>query len=155
MSKFYGRGKNTIQHPYVLPDFYKDYIKDIPIDSTYYVTYNEYAKIVGLFYKEVSSKIINEGELFRMPFRLGDTYIEKKKLDYNNRPPIDWQMTTQHGKVIYNFNEHSDGYKYEMKWSKLTSIFHNLYLYRLVYTRTNKRKVAKCIKEKTIDYFEK
>jgi len=155
MSKFYGRGKNVIQQPYTMPDMYQDYIKDIPKESAYYVTYTEYAKIVGLFYKEVSNKIIKHGELFHMPFRLGDTYVEKKKLDYNNRPPIDWQMTTANGKVIYNFNEHSDGYKYELKWNKRNSLFHNVYLYRLVYTRSNKRSVAKCIKNRVIDYFEK
>lgn len=155
MSNFYGRGKNVIQHPYVLPDMYKDYIKDIPKESAYYVTYNEYAKIVGLFYKEVSSKIIKDAEVFSLPFRMGNTYVEKKALDYNNRPPIDWQLTTQHGKVIYNFNEHSNGYKYEMKWSKILAALHNIYLYRLVYTRANKRKVAKHIKEKEIDYFER
>lgn len=155
MSKFYGRGKNVIQQPYTMPDMYEQYIKDIPKESAYYVTYTEYAKIVGLFYKEVSHKIIEHGELFHMPFRLGDTYVEKKKLDYNNRPPIDWQMTTARGKVIYNFNEHSGGYKYELKWNKRNSLFHNFYLYRLVYTRSNKRAVAKCIKSRTIDYFEK
>lgn len=155
MSKFYGRGKNVIQQPYTLPDMYQAYIKDIPKESAYYVTYNEYAKIVGLFYKEVSNKIIQQGELFHMPFRLGDTYVEKKKVDYNNRPPIDWQMTTAMGKVIYNFNEHSGGYKYELKWNKRNSIFRNVYLYRLVYTRANKRAVAKCVKSRTIDYFEK
>lgn len=152
---FTARGPNTIQKPYCMPDMYQAYIKDIPKESAYYVTYTEYAKIVGLFYKEVSHKIIEHGELFHMPFRLDNTYVEKKKLDYNNRPPIDWQMTTARGKVIYNFNEHSGGYKYELKWNKRNSLFHNFYLYRLVYTRSNKRAVAKCIKARTIDYFEK
>lgn len=155
MSKFYGRGKNAIQKPYTLPDMYKEYIRDIPKDSAYYVTYNEYVKIVGLFYKEVSDKIIDKGEIFHLPFRIGDTFVEKKKIDYTTRLPIDWQLTTEYGKVIYNFNEHSGGYKYQLKWCKRNALFHNSYLYRFVYTRANKRLAAKCIKEKKMDYFEK
>jgi hypothetical protein len=152
---YYGRGKNHIIHPYVFEDFYKEYIKDIPEGSPYYVTFKEYTAINNLFWKEISHKIIDEGVRFHMPFMMGDTYVEKTKLDYNNRLPIDWQLTTQTGKVIYNLNEHSQGYKYEIKWNKHVCTFQNNYLFKLVYTRANKRQLAKNIKSKKSDYFEK
>jgi hypothetical protein len=151
---FYSRGKNKVVHPYVLKDMYEDYIKDITEDSPFYVTYNEYRDIVTVFYKEVSNNILNEGRTFHMPFMLGETYVEKTKMDYNNRLPINWQLTTNTGKVIYNLNEHSQGYKYEIKWNKKLCNFQNNYLYRLVYTRDNKRLLAKNIKTKKSDYFE-
>lgn len=152
---FYSRGRNKIQHPYTIVDMYDDYIKDIPEDSPLYVTYGEYRDIVSIFYKEVVNNVIGEGRTFHMPFMLGDTYVEKNKLDYNNRLPIDWDLTTKNGKVIYNLNEHSQGYKYEIKWNKKVCVFPNNYLYRLVYTRTNKRLLAKNIKTKKSDYFER
>jgi hypothetical protein len=152
---FYSRGKNRIQNPYCLPDMYKDYIKDIPEDSPYYVSLKDYIAINSLFWKEISHNIVDEGRIFHMPFMLGDTYVEKIKLDYNNRLPIDWQLTTRTGKVIYNLNEHSQGYKYELKWNKKVCIFNNNYLFKLVYTRANKRLLAKNIKTKKSDYFEK
>ena len=151
---YYSRGKNRIQNPYTLIDTYKEYIKGIEQDSPYYVTLQEYTAINRLFWKEMSHNIINEGRQFHIPFNLGDTYVEKIKLDYNNRLPIDWQLTTRTGKVIYNLNEHSDGYKYELKWNKKVCSFNNNYLYRLVYTRENKRLLAKNIKTKKTDYFE-
>jgi hypothetical protein len=133
---------------------YREYIKDIPIDSPYYVTFKEYTKINNLFWKEVSHSIVDEGRTFHMPYNVGDTYVRKEKIDYNkDRLPIDWQLTTQTGKVIYNLNEHSEGYKYELKWNKKVCMFQNNYLYQLVYTRTNKRKLAKNIKSKHTDYF--
>ena len=152
---FYSRGKNKIQEPYCLPDMYDDYIKDIPEDSPLYVTYKEYRDIVSLFYKEIVNNVITEGRTFHMPFMLGDTYVEKNKLDYNNRLHINWELTSKTGKVIYNLNEHSQGYKYEIKWNKKVCTFTNNYLYRLVYTRDNKRLLAKNIKTKKSDYFER
>ena len=152
---YYSRGKNHIVHPYVFEDMYKEYIKDIDEDSPYYVTFKEYTAINNLFWKEISHKIVDEGARFHMPFMMGDTFVEKVKLDYNNRLPIDWQLTTATGKVIYNLNEHSNGYKYEPKWNKKVCTFQNNYLFKLVYTRANKRQLAKNIKTKRTDYFEK
>jgi hypothetical protein len=151
---FFSRGKNHIQSPYVFEDMYKEYIKDIAEDSPYYVTFKEYTAINNLFWKEISHNIIDEGRTFHMPFMMGDTYVEKVKLDYNNRLPINWQLTTQLGKVIYNLNEHSQGYRYELKWNKHVCTFTNNYLFKLVYTRSNKRLLAKNIKSKKNDYFE-
>ena len=152
---FYSRGPNHIQNPYCLKDMYQDYIKEVPEDSPLYVTYNEYRDIVSIFYKGIVNGVVTEGRTFHMPFMLGDTYVEKTKLDYNNRLPIDWDLTSKTGKVIYNLNEHSQGYKYEIKWNKKVCVFNNNYLYRLVYTRSNKRLLAKNIKTKKLDYFEK
>jgi hypothetical protein len=155
MSPYYSRGKNHIVHPYVFEDMYRQYIKDIPEDSPLYVTFKEYTAINNLFWKEISHNIVDEGRVFHMPMNLGDTYVMKVKLDYNKtRLPINWQLTTQTGKVIYNLNEHSEGYRYELKWNKKVCMFQNNYLYKLVYTRANKRKLAKNIKSKQIDYFE-
>ena len=155
MSPFYSRGPNKTVHPYVFEDMYKQYIKDIPEDSPCYVTFKEYTTINNLFWKEISHNIIDEGRVFHMPFNLGDTYVNKIKLDYNkDRLPINWQLTTQTGKVIYNLNEHSEGYRYELKWNKKVCMFQNNYLYKLIYTRANKRKLAKNIKSKHTDYFE-
>jgi hypothetical protein len=151
---FYGRGLNKIHDPYTFVDMYDSYIEDIPEDSPYYVTFKQYTAINNLFWKEISHNIINEGRMFHMPFNLGDTYVDKVKLDYNNRLPIDWALTTRTGKVIYNLNEHSQGYKYELKWNKKVCAFDNNYLFRLVYTRTNKRQLAKNIKSHKTDYFE-
>ena len=39
--------------------------------------------------------------------------------------PIDWQKTKEKGKVIYNFNYHTEGYFFGWMWFKQTARFKN------------------------------
>jgi len=150
---FFSRGKNNIQLPYTFKDIYKDYISSIDINSQYYVTYKEYVDICSLFYKLISKKIIDEGIKFKLPFSLGDVYVLKTKTKYNSKMPIDWLLTVKEGKRIYNFNEHTAGFSYKFFWTKPYRVV-NKFTYRLVFTRQNKRYLAKVIKQKKRDYFE-
>ena len=151
---FYGRGKNTIQNPYTFADTYKSYIANVPKDSVYYVTYTEYVKMCSMFYRAISKAIIDDGVKFKLPYSLGETYIIKKKTKRNNRMPIDWENTIKYGKKIFNFNDHTGGFGYNFFWTKPYRI-KNKFLYRLVFTRTNKRYLASVIKKHNRDYFEK
>ena len=51
----------------------------------------------------------------------------------------------EYDKIIYHLNEHSDGYKYRLYWSKQPYTFSNRYKYQLSLTRTNKRHLAQLI----------
>lgn len=151
---FFGRGKNKIQSPYCFKEMYADYIKNKPLGSPYYVSYVEYVEYCSMFYKEISRLIIDEGYRFKMPGALGQVYVVKRKLNYNNKPPIDWKLTIKEGKRCYNFNDHSAGFGYTFFWTKPHRV-KNKFMYRLVLTRTNKRYLAKVIKKNKRDYFEK
>jgi len=56
-----------------------------------------------------------------MPFRLGTIYIVKyKPKNLNSRSlSIDFHQTKLLGKTIYHLNDHSDGYKYRLFWSRI------------------------------------
>jgi hypothetical protein len=151
---FFGRGKNTIEHPYTFADMYKDYISDIDEGSPYYVSYIEYVEICSDFYKAISKAIIDDGITFKLPYGMGEVYVLKKKVKYNGNLPIDWQATIKEGKKIYILNEHTKGFKYAFFWHKPLK-FKNKFIYRLVFTRSNKRYLAKAIKQKNKDYFER
>lgn len=151
---FFSRGKNHIQQPYTFAHMYGHYISDIDKNSPYYVTYAEYVEICSIFYKEISKAIIDEGIRFKLPFSLGEVFIVKRKVRVNNKMPIDWQKTVEFGKKIFIFNEHTGGYGYKFFWTKPCRI-KNKFVYRLVFTRTNKRYLAKAIKKHNKDYFEK
>ena len=154
---FFGRGKNKAQNPYTLKDTYLFYEEEIGSNELYDIEWNLYQEINHEFYKEIVKYIIEEGGVFEMPFRLGKFFILKEKVDLNklNWHAIDWAATNKYGKVIYHLNEHTDGYKYSYQWEKKNSRLQNLYFYRLVSTRENKRRLAKLIKTKEYDYFEK
>jgi len=151
---YFSRGKNTIQNPYTFPDMYESYIKDKEVGSLYYVTYNEYVNICSMFYKSISKAIIDDGAKFKLPYGMGEVFIRKKKNKITNKLPIDWMLSVQYHKRIYNLNEHTSGFGYKFFWTKPCHI-KNKFLYRLVFTRNNKRGLAKAIKQEHKDYFER
>ena len=154
---FFGRGKNKAQNPYTLKNTYEFYKEEIGSNKLYEVEWDLYQNICHEFYKEIMNYIIEDNGIFELPFRLGKFFVLKEKIDLKklNRQAIDWAATNKHGKVIYHLNEHTDGYKYSYQWDKKDSRVPNLYFYRLVPTRNNKRKLARLIKSGDYDYFER
>lgn len=153
---FYSRGKNKIQNPYCEVEMYKDYIKDKDEESPYYISKQEYKDICASFYKVRMELLREQGGVFKMPYRIGELEIVKKKIDITNKKtlPLDWPETQKLGKHVYLLNEHSRGFRYSFHWNKKAFALKNKYLYRLVITRTNTRKLAKMIKSGEYDYFE-
>ena len=154
---YFGRGINKIQNPYTLRDIYEFYCTEHSSNRLYDVPWSVYVQIANEFYKEIVNGIIEKNRTFRMPFRLGEFFILKEKIDLNklNSRAIDWEKTNRYGKIIYHLNEHTDGYKYSYQWDKKDTKLPNLYFYRLVPTRTNKRRLARLIKSGDYDYFER
>jgi len=151
------RSKNRVRNPYTFVDMYEDYIADINEDSPYHVTYNEYVSICEDYYKIAMDNVLKKGWRFRLPFRMGDVMVIKKKLKKFDKDhlPIDWELTKKHGHYIYHTNDHSNNYKYRFRWSKkLIRSTPNIGQYRLVLTRANKRALAACIKSGDYDYIE-
>ena len=153
---FYGRSKNKISKPYTLVHSYNDYIKDKDKDSPYYISRQEYIDIVGDYIKLINKELLDNASIFKMPYRLGTLQIVKLRSsnNRNKKYSVDFSLTNKYGKTIYHLNEHSDGYKYMFKWSKLKSVVKNKTKYRFIPTRTSKRQLAENIKSGSVDYFE-
>lgn len=86
-------------------------------------------------------------ECFKMPYGLGYVCIVKyKPKSYNAESlSVDYKSSKEEGKRIYHLNEHSDGYKYRLYWSKLPQTFPDRYRYQLMLVRDNKRELAQLI----------
>ena len=154
---FFSRGPNKIQNPYTLKDMYDHYYKGL-IDgenSPLYVPYDIYIKICSEYYIAVMELLLDRGLSYKIPYGMGNIRVAKRKVNLRTarRIPIDWESTFKYNKKIYCLNEHTDGFRYFFYWSKPNNYKHK-YLYRLVFTRQNKRKLAKLIKEYNKDYFE-
>ena len=54
----------------------------------------------------------------------------------------DYKTSKELNKTIYHLNEHSNGYKYRLYWSKNKNTFPDIYKYNLSLVRQNKRKLA-------------
>lgn len=153
---YFGRSKNKIQSPYTLKDSFNDYIKDKDENSPYHIDKKEYRSIIEDYILLLNKEILDNASIFKMPYRLGTLQIVKlsSSNNRNKKYSIDFNLTNKYGKTIYHLNEHSDGYKYMFRWSKIKSIVKNKTKYRFIPTRTNKRELANNIKLGIIDYFE-
>ena len=90
-----------------------------------------------------------------MPNGLGFIQVGKYKPKSLTKQSLstDYKSSKDYGKVIYHLNEHSDGYKYRLYWSKIPQTFPARYRYQLCLVRTNKRKLAQLIFNKH-DYID-
>lgn len=82
-----------------------------------------------------------------MPYGLGYVCVAKyKPKSYTDKSlSVDYKSSNEYGKRIYHLNEHSDGYKYRLYWSKIPRTFSSRYKYQLSFTRANKRRLAQLI----------
>lgn len=100
---------------------YLDYCKNNPKIE---ITFKEWASIVEEFNESIREHILETGDKVALPFRFGEITIIKKKRKKVNvvgdktfiNLPIDWKKTKEKGKVIYNFNYHTEGFFFGWKW---------------------------------------
>lgn len=146
--------KNT--KSYTVASFYNDYLDSIERDTVYDIDYTTYRNIVTDYFQHLQQKLIEEGKMIKLPYRMGNVQIIKSKPKHLDKRSlrIDYQATKQTGKLIFLLNEHSDMYKYRYWWNKIDMMVPNKSKYQLVATRTNKRRLAQIIKNRELDYEE-
>jgi hypothetical protein len=139
--------KNKIQNPLTLKHCYIYYIKDIDKDSKYYVDQKIYRDICEDFNKLIMEAIIDKGEFFHIPYRLGILRIKKRQVDLNNLKP-NFKVFKEDNIKTKFLNEHSKGYYCRFYWNKrIDTIVRNKTAYSFIPTRFNKRYLAKQLKE--------
>lgn len=154
---FYGRGKNKIQKPLSLKHSYDYYIKDIKLDSKYNITWTEYKTILSEFNKQLINSIIEDGYIFKVPYRIGTIRIRKKENNLERLKP-DWSTYNVSGQEIKNkyLNDHTNNQYVRFYWSKYKdSILRNKTLYSFIPTRDNKRSLSKLLKTKGVEQMNK
>jgi len=104
-------------------EVYNDFCKNHPLIK---LTFNEWRNIIYEFNDNFKYHILETGDKERLPCGFGEFSINKKKRrkvkDIDGKEfinlPIDWQKTREKGKVIYNFNYHTEGYFFGWVWFK-------------------------------------
>lgn len=116
-------------------------------NSTYKVEYSLYKRILDKMSQIIAEAVLDRSEGFKMPCGIGYIQVGKyQPKNYNSKSlSIDYKSTREYGKVIYHLNEHSNGYKYRLHWSKVPMTFADRYKYQLCLVRANKRKLAQLI----------
>lgn len=151
------RGRNKIQNPYTLQDMYVEYVKKYPEGSLYYLTYLEYRDITTEFLKHLVYKLVYKSLTVTLPFRLGELSVVKHKPTYKSlrNMVIDWDRSKELNKQVRQFNDHSNGFVYRFHWDRRKCILDNKTTYIFKPARVNKREVARLVKTRENDYFER
>lgn len=141
---------------YTIASFYNDYLTTIEPDTVYDIDYTKYRAIITDYFKHLQHKLIEEGKMIKLPYRMGNVQVIKKRPKYLDKRSlrIDYQATKQYNKLILLTNEHSDYMKYRYWWNKIDMVVPNKSKYQLVATRANKRRLCQIIKNKELDYEE-
>ena len=125
---------------YTTYDIYNNY------DKRDQIPYSTFRGIVDKLNDSILS-VLQNGQNYKLPCSLGTVQIVKyKPKEYNKQSlSIDFNESKKLDKRIYHLNEHSNGYKYRLYWSKQPFSFTNRYKYQLCFTRANKRQLAQLI----------
>lgn len=123
----------------------------MPID----VDYGVYKRVLDCMCNIILEHVLKRSEGFKMPYGLGFIQIGKYKPKSYTQDSlsVDYETSKQLNKRIYHLNEHCDGYKYRLYWSKLPRTFADRYKYQLSLVRSNKRALAQLIFNKQ-DYID-
>ena len=117
--------------------------------------YSLYKRITDTMCSVILEHVLNRSEGFKMPYGLG--YIQVCKYKPKSFTPqslsVDYKASKRYDKKIYHLNEHSDGNKYRLYWSKIPRTFPDRYKYQLCLVRQNKRRLAQLIFNKH-DYID-
>lgn len=131
---------------YTILDIYHSFSKDEENDGIE-VDYLRFKRILDKFNENVLNTLLDKSEGFKMPHGLGYIRIVKYKPKGLTGKSLskDYKASADLNKQIYHLNEHSNGYKYRLFWSKLPRTFSDKYKYNLSLVRANKRKLAQLI----------
>tara|TARA_R110000764_G_scaffold172593_3_gene259423 strand:+ start:430 stop:897 length:468 start_codon:yes stop_codon:yes gene_type:complete len=151
------RGKGKIGKCLGLSDAYKEFKKTSNKNSHFAVDYSLYKSICADFNKKIVHHILEDSGTFKVPHRLGEIRIQKKKMNFTipNKLMVDWKRTNELGTRVYHLNDHTDNFRYKWYWRKSKAIVKNKTAYSFTATRENMRALASnLITRKGIDYFE-
>jgi nucleoid DNA-binding protein len=118
------------------------------------LSFDEWRVIIYSFTDAFKEYILETGERARLPFGFGEFSINKKKRrkikgvdgkEFINLP-IDWKKTKEKGKVIYNFNYHTEGYFFGWMWFKETARLKYLDLWYFKPSRVTSRLLSHYLK---------
>lgn len=130
---------------------YNDFCRKHPSTT---LTFDEWKTIIYTFTHSFREYILETGERARLPYGFGEFSINKKKRrkvkGVNGKEfinlPVDWKRTKEKGKIIYNFNFHTEGYFFGWMWFKFTVRFKYGDLWYFKPSRTTSRLLAHYVK---------
>lgn len=124
------------------------------------ITFEEWKEIIYKFNYDFRDYILTYGDKIKIPFGFGYISISKRKSRKYKLVngvqkiilPIDWKKTKEKGKRIYNFNYHTEGFRFKWVWFPKTARFKYSKLWIFKPSRASSRKITEYINNKEGDF---
>jgi len=117
------------------------------------LTFDQWRNIIYTYTDYFKTYILETGERAKLPYGFGEFSINKKKRrklkglnDEFVNLPVDWKKTKEKGKIIYNFNFHTEGYFFGWMWFKSTARLRHTDLWYFKPSRTTSRLLSHYLK---------
>lgn len=125
------------------------------------LTFEEWKEIIYAMSHSFRDYILETGAKAKFLWGTGSWTISKKKItkksiEKNGKvfltAPINWQKSKAAGKIIYNFNPHTDGYRYKWLWFMSDARFPLAEIWNFKPSRETSRKLAEYLNKKDSIY---
>lgn len=136
---------------YTIKDFYKSYLDEVESNGYVTIEYPLFRKVLEDYFEYLRDSVIEEGRIMTLPGRFGNISVRKYEGNISNIQ-YDYASSKLYGKPIWHFNDHTDGFRYKYYWNKSDLIVKNCTKYQMIFTRANKRRLAKILKSNERDY---
>lgn len=158
--------KNKHQVDFGSPDYYKSYLEDVKFkafqsafggNTNMIVNNGDFYNIQKKFNQALIQRILQSGEMIKLPYNFGSLGVKKKKINYGakNQLRINWQHFKKTGVKIKYTNDHSNGYYYRFYWEKPKNSIPTKNFYMFKPARSIKRLLSNMLMSGKTDFQEK
>ena len=165
--------KHKFKSDYGLGDVFKYY--EEKFGNKYNVSSRNFVQTCAKLNQAVVNMMIYDKREFYFPANLGGWRIKRRKTKFKlddsgelktTNLPVDYQATKKlwaedpkakkEKRLIFIFNDHTDGYRFRFWWDKSTCRVKNQSRYYIKPSRYNSRLLAKAVKDpsQTLDFYE-
>jgi len=136
-------------------DFYEEYTKEAESKKRETVVpFKTYSSVLKSFHKLLVTKVVEENECYKMPFKLGLLGILKFDQNFDedrkHKWAVDWKKSKEVGQIVYF--ENTDRYKW--RWDKSNVKLKGKKYYQFKASRNNSRLIAQTKKNNPkLDYY--
>lgn len=141
------RRKKTYTKPcYNTIDIYRDYKSEVKEkDIKFKITAKQHKDICHEYNKLLADEILNHSQIVKLPFRLGEIGIRKRKMSYKFLK-LDFDHFNKTGEKTYHLNLHSNEWFARWHWKKKNCLVPNKGYYSFTAADTLKKALAKIMK---------
>ena len=126
-----------------LHEAYEHFIKTRDNSVSREIKLPEFKKIMIELYDRMADVVI-DGKEIALPCNMGNILVNKRVED--NRRPADYGESKKQGKIILEYNSHTDGYRFSIRWRKGRPAAAILNGYQFKASRLLARELAKRLK---------